>query len=125
MSAYLSRLISSKADRSFRHVAKQMAERFPDPFKKAAHRAEEYARGLLTGGTLFEELGFYYIGPVDGHNLSHLLLVLRHVRASSETRPVLVHVVTQKGKAYATAEASADKFPGVGKLDGVTGVRSE
>src|SRR3546814_8197582 len=87
-------------------VAKQMAERFPDPFKKAAHRAEEYARGLLTGGTLFEELGFYYIGPVDGHNLSHLLPVLRNVRASSATRPVLVHVVTQKGKGYAPAEAS-------------------
>src|SRR5690606_6156639 len=91
MSAYLSRLISSKSYRSFRHLAKQMAEHFPDPFRKAAQRAEEYARGLLTGGTLFEELGFYYIGPVDGHNLSHLLPVLRNVRDNSDNRPVLVH----------------------------------
>ena len=125
MSAYLSRLISSKSYRSFRHVAKQMAEHFPDPFKKAAHRAEEYARGLLTGGTLFEEMGFYYIGPVDGHNLSHLLPVLRNVRDSRETRPVLVHAVTQKGKGYAPAEASADKYHGVAKFDVVTGVQAK
>ena len=125
MSAYLSRLISSKSYRSFRHVAKQMAEHFPDPFKKAAHRAEEYARGLLTGGTLFEEMGFYYIGPVDGHNLTHLLPVLRNVRDSHETRPVLVHAVTQKGKGYAPAEASADKYHGVAKFDVVTGVQAK
>ena len=123
MSAYLSRLISSKSYRSIRHLAKLMADKFPQPVKQAAARAEEYARGLLTGGTLFEELGFYYIGPIDGHNLDHLLPVLRNVHGSREPGPVLVHVVTQKGKGYPPAEAAADKYHGVNRFDVITGVQ--
>ncbi len=123
MSAYLSRLISSKSYRSLRHLAKMMAEKFPRPLKKAAQRAEEYARGMVTGGTLFEELGFYYVGPIDGHNLDHLLPVLKNVRDSEEPGPVLIHVVTQKGHGYPPAENAADKCHGVGQFDVVTGVQ--
>ncbi len=125
MSAYLSRLISSKSYRSLRHVAMLMAEKFPRPIERAAKRAEEYARGLVTGGTLFEELGFYYVGPIDGHNLEHLLPVLRNVRDSKEPGPVLVHVVTQKGRGYPPAEASEDKYHGVSKFNVVTGEQSK
>ena len=125
MSAYLSRLISSKSYRSLRHVAMLMAEKFPRPIEQAAKRAEEYARGLLAGGTLFEELGFFYIGPLDGHNLEHLLPVLKNVRDSTEPGPVLVHVVTQKGRGYAPAEAAAEKYHGVGKFDVVTGKQAK
>src|SRR6187549_2024431 len=122
MSAYLSRLISSRSYRGFRHIAKQMARAFPKPFEQAAKRAEEFARGFITGGTLFEELGFYYIGPIDGHNFDHLLPVLRNVRAM-KNGPILVHVVTQKGKGYPPAEISADKFHGVGRFNVVTGAQ--
>jgi 1-deoxy-D-xylulose-5-phosphate synthase len=125
MSAYLSRLISSKSYRSLRHIAMGMAEKFPRPIEKAAKRAEEYARGLVTGGTLFEELGFFYIGPLDGHDLEHLLPVLRNVRDSEEPGPVLVHVVTQKGRGYGPAEEAADKYHGVGKFDVVTGKQAK
>jgi 1-deoxy-D-xylulose-5-phosphate synthase len=121
MSAYLSRLLSSKSYRSLRHLAASMARRFPRGFESAARRAEEYARGFMTGGTLFEELGFYYVGPIDGHNLDHLLPVLKNVRDSTDEGPVLVHVVTQKGRGYAPAEAAADKYHGVVKFDVVTG----
>jgi 1-deoxy-D-xylulose-5-phosphate synthase len=121
LSAYLSRLISSRSYRSIRHLTKIIAEKFPRPLRKAAERAEEYARGLLTGGTLFEELGFYYVGPIDGHNLDHLIPVLRNVRDDKEGGPILVHVVTQKGKGYAPAETSADKYHGVNKFDVITG----
>ncbi len=121
MSAYLSRLISSKHYRSIRHIGRMMAQKFPRAIKQAAFRAEEYARGLVTGGTLFEELGFYYVGPIDGHNLDHLLPVLKNVRDDQEEGPILVHVVTQKGKGYTPAERSADKYHGVGKFDVVTG----
>jgi 1-deoxy-D-xylulose-5-phosphate synthase len=121
MSAYLSRLISSKSYRSIRHVARLLAEKFPRPLKKAAQRAEEYARGMVTGGTLFEELGFYYVGPIDGHNLDHLLPVLKNVRDSKEAGPVLVHVVTQKGHGYPPAEESPDKHHGVARFNVVTG----
>ncbi len=123
MSAYLSRLLSSQSYRSLRQIARVMAKRFPRSLVEAARRAEEYARGMMTGGTLFEELGFYYVGPVDGHNLDHLLPVLRNVRDSDAEGPVLLHVVTQKGKGYGPAEASADKFHGVNKFDVVTGVQ--
>ena len=123
MSAYLSRLISSKPYRSVRHFAKDVAAKFPRPLKEAARKAEEYARGMVTGGTLFEELGFYYIGPIDGHNLDHLLPVLRNLRDDEEPGPVLVHVVTQKGHGYAPAEQSADKYHGVSKFDVITGVQ--
>src|SRR5579872_3695799 len=125
MSAYLSRLLSSKPYRSFRHLAREMASKFPGPLERAAKRAEEYARGFVTGGTLFEELGFYYVGPIDGHNLDHLLPVLKNVRASAERGPVLIHVVTQKGHGYAPAEAAADKYHGVVKFDVATGAQAK
>ncbi len=123
MSAYLSRLISSKTYRGLRHIARDLAKKFPQAVKTAAERAEEFARGMVTGGTLFEELGFYYVGPIDGHNLQHLLPILRNVRESTEPGPVLVHVITQKGKGYAPAEASSDKYHGVNKFDVVTGAQ--
>jgi 1-deoxy-D-xylulose-5-phosphate synthase len=125
MSAYLSRLISSNSYRSFRHLAKDMAKLLPQPLARTARRAEEYARGLVTGGTLFEEMGLSYVGPIDGHNLDHLLPVLRNVRDWDDPGPVLVHVVTQKGRGYQPAEKSADKYHGVTKFDVVTGTQSK
>ncbi len=125
MSAYLSKLISSRPYQSMRHLGKVVAKRFPRPLEKAAKRAEEYARGLLTGGTLFEELGFFYVGPIDGHNLDHLLPVLKNARDSDYDGPVLVHVVTQKGKGYAPAETAADKYHGVSKFDVITGKQAK
>jgi len=121
MSAYLSKLVSSRSYRSLRHLMRDLAKKFPRPLETAAARAEEYARGLVTGGTMFEELGFYYVGPIDGHNLDHLLPVLKNVRDSEEPGPVLVHVVTKKGGGYPPAEAAKDKYHGVGKFDVVTG----
>ena len=121
MSAYLAKLVSSKSYRSLRHLGKEISRLFPRSLEKAAKRAEEYARGLVTGGTLFEELGFFYVGPIDGHNLDHLLPVLRNVRDATDAGPILIHVVTQKGKGYAPAEASADKYHGVVKFDVATG----
>jgi 1-deoxy-D-xylulose-5-phosphate synthase len=121
MSAYLSRLISSRSFLSLRDLAAKMAKRFPRSIERTAKRAEEYARGILTGGTLFEELGFYYVGPIDGHNMDHLLPVLRNLRDHEEGGPVLLHVVTQKGKGYAPAEASADKYHGVTRFNVITG----
>ncbi len=125
MSAYLSRLISSKPYLSLRHLAKDIADQLPRPLRTAARRAEEYARGLVTGGTLFEELGFYYVGPIDGHNLDHLLPVLQNVRDADDDKPVLIHVVTKKGKGYAPAEASADKLHAVAKFDVITGAQAK
>jgi len=126
MSAYLSRLLSSKSFLSLRQIAKEMAKHFPKQLVAAAGRADEYARGFVTGGgTLFEELGFYYIGPIDGHNLDHLLPVLKNVRDSADTGPVLIHVVTKKGHGYPPAEQSPDKYHGVVKFDVVTGVQSK
>ena len=124
MSAYLSRLISSRPYRSMRHLMKDLADKFPRPLKTAAIRAEEYARGMVTGGTLFEELGFFYVGPIDGHNLDHLLPVLTNVRDAGEG-PILVHCVTQKGKGYEPAENAADKYHGVSKFDVVTGAQAK
>ncbi|WP_207540666.1 1-deoxy-D-xylulose-5-phosphate synthase [Sabulicella rubraurantiaca] len=121
MSAYLSRTISSRPFLSVRDFMAKMAKAFPAPLQRAAARADEYARGLLTGGTLFEEMGFLYVGPVDGHNLDHLLPVLRNLRDSGHQGPFLLHAVTQKGKGYAPAEASADKYHGVVKFNVVTG----
>ena len=123
MSAYLSRLISSKSYRSLRRVAKDMAHRFPKSFEEAARRAEEYARGFVTGGTLFEEMGFYYIGPIDGHNIDHLLPVLKNVRDSKQAAPVLVHVVTQKGKGFESDKGEREKYHAVSKFDVVTGAQ--
>ena len=124
MSAYLSRLISSRTYQSLRHVMKDVSGKFPRPLKNAARRAEEYARGMVTGGTLFEEMGFFYIGPVDGHNLDHLLPVLTNVR-DAEDGPILVHAVTQKGKGYPPAEQAADKYHGVSKFDVITGAQAK
>jgi len=104
-----------------RHVATQVAMKFPRPLATGFQRAEEYARGMITGGTLFEELGFYYVGPIDGHNIDHLLPVLRNVRDAESGGPVLIHVVTRKGNGYPPAEKAADKFHGVGKFNVVTG----
>ena len=122
MSAYLSRLLSSRPYQNLRQIAKQLARRFPQTIERTAKRAEEYARGMLFGGTLFEELGFYYVGPVDGHNIDHLLPVLRNVR-DAKSGPILLHVVTQKGKGYEPAEQSADKYHGVAKFDIITGTQ--
>jgi 1-deoxy-D-xylulose-5-phosphate synthase len=125
MSAYLSRLLSGRTYLSLREIGKQLARRLPKFFEKRALRAEEYARGLITGdGTLFEELGFYYVGPIDGHNLDHLLPVLRNVR-DAKSGPILVHVVTQKGKGYPPAETSADKYHGVVAFDVATGTQAK
>src|SRR4051812_31702877 len=117
MSAYLSRLLSSQSFLSLRELAARMAKRFPRGIERTARRAEEYARGILTGGTLFEELGFYYVGPIDGHNLDHLLPVLRNVREAEEYGPILLHVITQKGRGYAPAEAAPDKLHAVSKFN--------
>jgi 1-deoxy-D-xylulose-5-phosphate synthase len=124
MSAYLARLLSGKAYRSLREFGKHLMHKLPKFFEDSAAKAEEFARGFWTGGTLFEEMGFFYVGPIDGHNLGHLLPVLKNVR-DSETGPILVHVVTQKGKGYPPAETSADKYHGVVKFDVATGAQSK
>jgi len=124
MSAYLARLISGSSYRTLRNFARQLAEKMPRTIETTAKRAEEYARGMATGGTLFEELGFYYVGPIDGHNLDHLLPVLKNVRDAKDG-PILIHVVTQKGKGYAPAEAAADKYHGVSKFDVITGAQQK
>ncbi|WP_407062703.1 1-deoxy-D-xylulose-5-phosphate synthase [Cohaesibacter marisflavi] len=122
MSAYLARLISGKTFLSLRDAAKQLAHQLPRFFKEKAAKAEEFARSFVTGGTLFEELGFYYVGPIDGHNLEHLLPILKNVR-DTDKGPILVHVVTQKGKGYAPAEHASDKYHGVSRFDVVTGTQ--
>ena len=122
MSAYLARLISGETYQQLRNWAKQLAKILPKGWERRAARAEEYTRGFWTGGTLFEELGFYYVGPIDGHNFDHLLPVLRNVR-DTENGPILIHVVTQKGKGYEPAETSADKFHGVSRFNVVTGAQ--
>ncbi len=120
MSAYLARASSGKVYQNMRRISKQVLKRLPAPLFEKLARAEEYGRGMVTGGTLFEELGFYYVGPIDGHNLDHLIPVLENVR-DMQDGPVLVHVVTTKGKGYAPAEAAADKGHGVVKFDVVSG----
>jgi 1-deoxy-D-xylulose-5-phosphate synthase len=124
MSAYLARLGSGRTYLKLRDVGKQLTKHLPKSWDRAITRAVEHARGYVTGGTLFEELGFYYVGPIDGHNLDHLLPVLRNVRDSS-IGPILVHVVTQKGKGYGPAEASEDKYHGVVKFDVATGAQAK
>ncbi len=125
MSAYLSRLLSSKSFISLRHIAKEVVRHFPKPLEDAARRAEELARGFVTGGTLFEEMGFYYVGPIDGHNLDHLLPVLKNVRDTKETGPILVHAVTEKGHGYLSAEQADDKWHSVAKFDVITGTQAK
>jgi 1-deoxy-D-xylulose-5-phosphate synthase len=124
MSAYLARLASGHTYLKLRDVGKQLTAHLPKAIDRAITRAVEHARGFVTGGTLFEELGFYYVGPIDGHNLDHLLPVLRNVR-DAEFGPILVHVVTQKGKGYEPAEKSADKYHGVVKFDVATGAQAK
>jgi 1-deoxy-D-xylulose-5-phosphate synthase len=124
LSAYLARLISSSEYIGLRSLAKRVTRRLSRRLTSVAGKAEEFARGMATGGTLFEELGFYYVGPIDGHNLDHLIPVLENVR-DSEEGPILVHVVTKKGKGYAPAEAAADKYHGVQKFDVITGAQAK
>ena len=125
MSAYLSRLLSSKSFLAMRHLAGEVARHLPKRLEHMARRAEELARSFVTGGTLFEELGFYYIGPIDGHNIDHLLPVLKNVHDSKETGPVLIHVVTEKGHGYLSAEQADDKWHSVAKFDVVTGAQAK
>jgi len=124
MSAYMARLVSGGGYRSIRKLGKSVADALPRPLKEAARKAEEYARGMVTGGTFFEELGFYYVGPIDGHDMDALVGVLKNAHEISE-RPVLVHVVTHKGKGYAPAENAHDKHHAVAKFDVVTGQQAK
>src|SRR5436853_4302172 len=124
LSGYLARLISGRTYMSLRDIGLQLAHKMPKGLEKKAQRVEECARGFLTGGTMFEELGFYYVGPIDGHNLDHLIPVLKNVRDAKQG-PILVHVVTQKGKGYEPAEKSADKYHGVVKFDVITGAQAK
>lgn len=124
LSAYLARVVSSSEYLGLRNLAKKITGKISRRLTNAASKAEEYARGMATGGTLFEELGFYYVGPIDGHNLDHLIPVLENVRDAKEG-PVLIHVVTQKGKGYGPAEAAADKYHGVQKFDVITGAQAK
>ena len=120
MSAYLAKLISGGVYRGFRNFVKKIMRYLPPPVRRGLVRFEEYGRGFFTGGTLFEEMGFYYVGPIDGHNLNHLLPILRNVKSNNDG-PTLIHVVTKKGKGYAPAETSEDKFHGVSKFNINTG----
>ncbi|MDP1026571.1 1-deoxy-D-xylulose-5-phosphate synthase [Sphingomonas sp. KR1UV-12] len=124
LSAYLSRIVTSREFLGLRELMKKFARKLPRPFHTAARKTDEFARGMTMGGTLFEELGFYYVGPIDGHNLDHLIPVLENVR-DAEEGPILVHVVTKKGKGYAPAEAAADKYHGVQKFDVITGTQAK
>ena len=124
LSAYLARMVSSGPFLGLRDVLKRFANRLPRPLADAARKTDEFARGMTMGGTLFEELGFYYVGPIDGHNLDHMIPILENVRDAAQG-PILVHVVTKKGHGYAPAEAAADKYHGVQKFDVVTGVQAK
>ncbi|ESQ92311.1 1-deoxy-D-xylulose-5-phosphate synthase [Asticcacaulis benevestitus] len=124
MSAYLANLVSGGAYQSLRRWGKSVAERLPRPLFEMVRKSEELSRTWVTGGTFFEELGFYYVGPIDGHNMEHLLTVLKRVKDIND-RPVLVHVVTQKGKGYGPAETSPDKYHGVAKFDVITGEQAK
>jgi 1-deoxy-D-xylulose-5-phosphate synthase len=124
LSHYLARLVSSDKYLSVRHLAQRFARKLPKPLHEAARKAEEYARGLATGGTFFEELGFYYVGPIDGHDVDGLVQILENVR-DADQGPMLIHVVTKKGKGYGPAEAAADKYHGVQKFDVISGVQAK
>src|SRR3989440_1007881 len=123
LSGYLARLVSGRTYRSVHHTVKKVAKLLPPFLEQRAVAIEEYARGLVTGGTLFDELGFYYVGPIDGHNIDHLLPVLKNVRDSKEPGPVLIHAVTEKGHGYLSAEQAEDKWHSVAKFDVVTGAQ--
>ena len=121
MSTYLTRLLSSKSYSSLRNVIKKFSKTFPDSLSKTLYRTEEYSKGLLSGGTLFEELGFYYLGPIDGHNINDLVPILENVRDNKFDKPIFLHCITKKGKGYKPAEESEDKFHGVEKFNINTG----
>jgi 1-deoxy-D-xylulose-5-phosphate synthase len=121
MSSYLSKLLSSKPYTSVRSSIKKISEKFPKTFSKFLYRAEEFSKGFITGGTLFEELGFFYLGPLDGHKIEHLIPVLENIKSSKINKPIFLHVITKKGKGYPPAEKSEDKFHGVNKFDVLSG----
>jgi 1-deoxy-D-xylulose-5-phosphate synthase len=121
MSLYLSKLLSSHSYSSIRYFIKKLSSRFSESFKKTLNRAEEFSKGFLSGGTLFEELGFFYLGPIDGHNLDHLLPVLKNIKSNKIQKPIFLHLITKKGKGYKPAEESSDKFHGVNKFNIATG----
>ncbi len=123
MSRHLTKIVSSKPYINAREIGKKVTDAFPSPIRHAVKRAEESARMALGSGTMFEEMGFYYIGPVDGHNLDHLLPILRNARDTDHDGPILIHVITQKGKGYLPAENSADRMHGVAKFDVTTGAQ--
>ncbi len=125
MSAYLARLISSTPYHTLRHIGKAVASKFPEPLSRLVRKAEHFARDFAVGGTMFEQLGFYYVGPVDGHNLAHLLPVLKNIKNEPGSGPILLHVVTKKGHGYAPAEAADDKYHGVNKFDVTTGAQAK
>ena len=125
MSAYLARLISSHPYHTLRHIGKVVASKFPEPLARLARKAEHFARDFAVGGTMFEQLGFYYVGPVDGHNLAHLLPVLKNIKNEHDSGPILLHVVTKKGHGYAPAEASDDKYHGVASFNVATGAQKK
>jgi len=117
MSTYLTRLLSSKSYSNLRSVIKKISKTFPDQFSKTLYRTEEYSKGLLSGGTLFEEMGFYYLGPIDGHNINDLVSVLENVRDNKFDKPIFLHCITKKGKGYKPAEEAEDKLHGVDKFN--------
>ena len=121
MSAYLSKLLSSNSYSNIRSIIKKISNKFPESFKKTLHRAEEFSKGFVSGGTLFEELGFFYLGPIDGHSFDHLIPVLKNIKSNKIHKPIFLHVITKKGKGYKPAEESSDKFHGVNKFDIETG----
>ena len=121
MSAYLSKLLSSNSYSSVRSIDKKVSSKFPESFQKTLHRAEEFSKGFVSGGTLFEELGFFYLGPIDGHNFDHLIPILKNIKSNNMQKPIFLHVITKKGKGYKPAEKSLDKFHGVNKFNIETG----
>ena len=121
MSSYLSKLLSSNSYASVRSVIKKISSNFPYSFQKTLHRAEEFSKGFVSGGTLFEELGFFYLGPIDGHDFDHLIPILKNIKSNKIHKPILLHVITKKGKGYKPAEDAIDKFHGVNKFDIITG----
>ena len=125
MSSYLARLLSGRTYFGFREVVKSIISIFSKRFKDKAGKAEEFIRDIVSGGTLFNELGFYYVGPIDGHNLNSLIPVLKNVQNSKYNGPILIHVITKKGKGYKPAEDSRDKYHGVSKFDVVTGEQTK
>ena len=121
MSSYLSKLLSSNSYSNLRSIIKKISTKFPKSFAKALYRAEEFSKGFVSGGTLFEELGFFYLGPIDGHNFNHLIPVLKNIKSNKINKPIFLHVITKKGYGYKPAEESIDKFHGVNKFDIITG----